>query len=75
MLAQGVKPDTEVVIASADGDWHLISELTSPKGNLDYELWVTLFPSDDTADPRFTPAHYDSDPTPAHGYPRPGVLG
>lgn len=70
MLAQGVQPDTEVVITGADGEWHLISELTSPKDNLDYELWVTLFPSDDTADPRLTPAHYDSDPTPAHGIAR-----
>lgn len=70
MLAQGVQPDTEVVIGSESGDWVLIREATCPVNNPDYELWVTLFASDEYADPRFTPAHYDSDPTPAHGMVR-----
>jgi hypothetical protein len=61
MLAQGVQPDTEVVIGDHEGNWLLINEATSPKGNPDFELWVTLFPSEEQADPRFTPAHYDSE--------------
>jgi hypothetical protein len=70
MLAQGVQPDTEVVIGSESGDWVLIKEATSPKDNPDFELWVTLFAADEYADPRTTPAHYDSDPTPPHGLSR-----
>lgn len=72
MLANGCEPDTAVVIVHPiDGSYLLVKEISSPVGNMDYELWVTLFPSEEEADPRFTPAHFDSDPTPAHGIPRP----
>lgn len=63
MLANGCQPDTEVVIGSETGDWIRINEVTSPVNNPDFELWVTLFASDEYADPRFTPAHYESEVT------------
>lgn len=70
MLANGVQPDTEVVLVHPiDGSYLLVEEISSPVDNTG--LWVTLFPSEEEADSRFTPAHFDSDPTPAHGMVRP----
>jgi hypothetical protein len=67
-LAAGCSPDTEVVVAT-DGWYQLLSEVTSPVRNEDYNSWVTIFVSDEEADSRFTSAHIDSEPIPVPAGP------
>lgn len=63
-LEAGVHPSTEVVFADNGGERYLlISEVTSPITS-DYDCWVTLFVSDEEANSRSTPCHFQNEPQP-----------